>query len=248
MAVAPSQSRLARLLRIGVSAGLSSTLVGAGCAAGGLYHRVGTGETLYRIGKAYGIPYRDLARVNDIEPPYTIQKGSRLFIPGADRQLPVTTITPRAMAAARPKSAASGKPTGAASSVRFVWPARGKVTSSFGRRGPSHHDGIDISAPRGTEIRAARDGKVIFSDRLSGYGNVIIVEHGGGFASVYAHNDRNLVRTGSRIRAGQKIGTVGATGRTSGPHLHFEIRKDNVARDPLWYLPSSTVASAGADG
>jgi murein DD-endopeptidase MepM/ murein hydrolase activator NlpD len=186
--------------------------------------------------------------VNDIAPPYTIKTGARLFIPGADRRLPVTTITPRAMAAARPKSAPSGKPTGAASSVQFVWPARGKVTSSFGRRGPSHHDGIDISAPRGTEVRAARDGKVIFSDRLSGYGNVIIVEHGGGFASVYAHNDRNLVRTGSRIRAGQKIATVGATGRTSGPHLHFEIRKDNVARDPLWYLPGSTVASAGADG
>ena len=239
---------LSGLVRLGVNTGLSATLFGSGCASAGLYHDVRPGESLYRIGKAYGVPYRDVARVNSIGPPYTIRVGSKLFIPGADRPLPVTVITPRATAAPRPKSTPTAKPANAGASPRFLWPARGKIPSHFGRRGRSHHDGLDITAPRGTAVMAAREGKVIFSDRLSGYGNVIIVEHGGGFASVYAHNDRNFVRTGARISAGQKIATVGATGRTSGPHLHFEIRKDNVARDPLWYLPSAVTASLGADG
>ena len=86
-------------------------------------------------------------------------------------------------------------------------------------------------------VTAAADGKVIFSDRLSSYGNVIIVEHSGGFTTVYAHNERNLVRKGARIRRGEKIATLGASGRARTPHLHFEVRKDNVARNPLYYLP-----------
>jgi murein DD-endopeptidase MepM/ murein hydrolase activator NlpD len=101
-----------------------------------------------------------------------------------------------------------------------------------------HHDGIDISAPRGTAVRAAAAGRVLYSDRLRGYGNLVILDHGDGFATVYAHNTRNDVSAGERIAAGQVIATVGETGQTSGPHLHFEVREDNVARDPLAYLPA----------
>ena len=111
------------------------------------------------------------------------------------------------------------------------------ITSGFGLRDGNHHDGLDIGAPRGGGVAASRDGRVIFSDRLSGYGNVVILEHSKGFTSVYAHNATNLVRKGARIRQGQRIATVGATGRTNSPHLHFEIRKDNVARNPRFYLP-----------
>ena len=114
----------------------------------------------------------------------------------------------------------------------------------FGKRARGHHDGIDISAPKGAAVYASRDGKVIFSDRLSGYGNVIIVEHGDGYATVYAHNDANFVRKGARVRRGERITTVGDTGRARGAHLHFEVRKGNVARDPLYYLPSTTTVAA----
>jgi lipoprotein NlpD len=120
------------------------------------------------------------------------------------------------------------------------------LSSGFGKRERGHHDGIDISTPKGTPVYAARDGKVIFSDRLSSYGNVIIVEHGDGFTTVYAHNENNLVRKGSRIRRGERIATVGQTGRARGSHLHFEIRKDNVARNPLYYLPRASAASVAA--
>jgi len=111
------------------------------------------------------------------------------------------------------------------------------VASAFGARGRSFHDGIDISAPRGTPVRAAADGEVVYSDSLRGYGNVIIVRHRDGFATVYAHNERNEVRTGQRVRRGEVIGTVGDSGRATGPNLHFEVRQDNVAHDPLGVLP-----------
>jgi murein DD-endopeptidase MepM/ murein hydrolase activator NlpD len=171
-----------------------------------------------------------------------LKTGDVLFIPGATRQLPVGVITPKSANSAPPKRPAPAVAVGssgasAKSGYGFSWPLRGRMTARFGGRGSDIHDGIDIAANRGTSIAAARDGKVIYSDRLSGYGNVIILEHSGGFTSVYAHNDRNYARKGQRIQRGQKIAAVGSTGRATGPHLHFEIRKDNVARNPLYYLP-----------
>ena len=209
--------------------------IAGGCATG-IRHHVRPGENLFRIGKAYGIDYHRLARINHVPPPYRIRAGQRLFIPGATRQLPVTIITPRAASSKPPVRSPASR---ASASGAFSWPVSGRISSKFGKRNPGHHDGIDIAARKGTSIRAARSGKVIFSDRLSGYGNVIIVEHDGGFTTVYAHNDRNLVHTGARVSRGQRIATVGETGRATGPHLHFEIRKDNIARNPLYYLPSS---------
>jgi murein DD-endopeptidase MepM/ murein hydrolase activator NlpD len=127
----------------------------------------------------------------------------------------------------------------------FIWPlASGTLTSSFGPRGRGHHDGIDIGAPPGTVVRASREGDVIYSDTLRGYGNVVIVRHPGGYVTVYAHNEQNLVDAGSKVRQGQAVAKVGRSGRTSGPNLHFEIRKDNVARNPIYFLPSQTVQRA----
>jgi len=206
----------------------------AACATGGITHTVRPGENLYRIGKAYGVHYTRLARANGIDPPYRIKAGDRIYIPGGSRQLPVTIITPRSADPRRPV-AARGETAGPPGA--FIWPVRGKVTSGFGARRRGHHDGIDISTRRGTPVRASRSGVVIFADKLAGYGNVIIVEHGARFTTVYAHNERNLVRKGTHVRQGDKIAIVGSTGRASGPHLHFEVRRDNVARNPLYYLP-----------
>lgn len=256
----------------------------AGCAAGGygVTHRVKPGESLYRIGQAYGYDHKELARINRLSPPYTIRPGDEIFIPNADRELPVGLITPRGASAA-PPTAENGLPAtagarpapphrrepapqqrgahpareppsslkpappqdiarapearGLATNARFAWPVRGKLIQPFSGTSSAPHDGIDVATTAGASIAAAADGKVIFSDRLSSYGNVIIVEHSGGFTTVYAHNERNLVRKGARIRRGERIATLGASGRARTPHLHFEVRKDNVARNPLYYLP-----------
>jgi lipoprotein NlpD len=213
-----------------------AVVVGLAACGGpaGLRHRVERGENLYRIGKAYGVHYRELARVNDIPNPDRIEVGQVIIIPHATRELPVRVITPDRAREDRP--APPELPKGP---TPFVWPLTdGVLTSDFGPRGRTHHDGVDLGAPRGSPVRAARQGRVLYSDRLRGYGNLVILEHEEGYATVYAHNDENRVAVGQDVRQGDVIGSVGETGTTSGPNLHFEIRKDNVARNPLYYLPS----------
>lgn len=194
---------------------------------------VKSGENLFRIGKAYDVSYQELARINSIEDPHRIRAGQRIFIPSATRQLPVEIITPSDAAPERPDLADQGEKDARG----FIWPIAGDVTSKFGQRGDSFHDGIDISAPEGTPVRAIEKGEVLYSDQLRGYGNLIVVRHAGGFVSVYAHNRKNLVQEGQKVTQGESIAEVGQTGRVTAPHLHFEIRRDNVARDPLYYLP-----------
>lgn len=142
-----------------------------------------------------------------------------------------------------------GKRPSASLDHALLWPARGAVSSGFGPRGNAHHDGIDIAAPEGTPVRAALDGVVIFEGSLRGYGKVVILSHPGGLTTVYAHNSRNRVKQGARVRRGTVIASLGRTGRTTGPNLHFEVRHNNVARDPIAYLPkrerSSQVAQQG---
>jgi murein DD-endopeptidase MepM/ murein hydrolase activator NlpD len=99
------------------------------------------------------------------------------------------------------------------------------------------HDGVDIAAPAGTPVYAADDGTVIFDGRLHGYGNVVIVQHSGGYVTVYGHNRRNLVHDGATVARGQEIAEMGDSGRTTGPNLHFEVRYNNTAENPLAYLP-----------
>ncbi len=122
---------------------------------------------------------------------------------------------------------------------RFLWPVPHffRVSSRFGPRGGKHHDGIDIPAPRGTPIIAADTGVVIYSDNgIRGYGNMIVVAHGDDIFTVYAHSRKNLVDKGERVEKGQVIAEVGNTGRSTGPHLHFEIRVKNKVRNPAQYL------------
>ncbi|TMA47675.1 MAG: M23 family metallopeptidase [Deltaproteobacteria bacterium] len=165
----------------------------------GVRHRVAPGENLYRIGKAYGVSHEELARRNGIADPARIEVGQTIFIPHARTHLPVEVITPVSAQADRP--APRELPDGPAP---FIWPVTsGIVTSDFGARGESHHDGIDISAPVGTPVRAVRAGRVLYSDRLRGYGNLIIVDHGQGYATVYAHNLDNRAHAGDQIRQGE---------------------------------------------
>ena len=126
----------------------------------------------------------------------------------------------------------------------MVWPVPGhmRVTSGYGPRNhpisrrPENHSGIDIGAPTGTYIVAALGGTVIISGWQGGYGNTIVIDHGGGISTLYGHNSRNLVNVGDRVDQGQVIGRVGSTGVSTGPHLHFEVRHNGRHVDPGPYL------------
>ncbi len=202
--------------------------------AQGIYHVVRPGETLFRIGKAYGLTYEELARVNGIKHADQIRVGQRIFIPGATGQLPVGLITP---AEPSPAVSKSLEPPPLLSQNGFLWPVSGRINSGFGPRGSSFHDGVDIGAPEGTPIHAIDKGEVVYSSQLHGYGNIVIVRHSSNLVSVYAHNQVNLVHEGQSVERGTVVGLVGSTGRVTGPHLHFEIRRNNVAQNPLHYLP-----------
>jgi len=123
-------------------------------------------------------------------------------------------------------------------------PVAGRVSSGFGaRRCPfgsgrwEHHDGVDIPAPHGTQIRAAGGGIVVFEGWQSGFGNVVVIDHGVlGYQTLYAHNSHNLVRQGERVERGQVIARVGSTGRSTAPHLHFEVRRHGILTNPATYL------------
>ena len=116
--------------------------------------------------------------------------------------------------------------------------AHGVVSSGFGMRADpfngnvKFHQGVDIAAPPGTPVKAAADGKVIFSGQMAGYGNLVEVDHGNGWVTLYGHNATNLVAVGDEIKAGQPIARVGNTGRSTGPHVHFEVRKGGQPVNP----------------
>ena len=210
----------------------------------GYRYNVKAGENLFRIGLAYGIPYRELARYNAIADPAKIEVGQVVVIPNATRELPVQIITPVKATADRPTT-----PDIPIGRTPFLWPVEGgSVSSRFGPRGESHHDGVDIQVPEGTPVRAVRAGRVLYSDELRGYGNIVIVEHDGGYASVYAHNRSNRVAVGDAVTQGQVIAEVGQSGDATSPQLHFEVRKDNVARNPLFFLPRGGADLRTADG
>jgi murein DD-endopeptidase MepM/ murein hydrolase activator NlpD len=122
-----------------------------------------------------------------------------------------------------------------AGSGQFIWPVNGSVVSGFGMRWGRMHEGIDIAAPTGTQIRAAASGSISLSGASGGYGNYTCISHGGGLSTCYAHQSQILVSGGS-VSQGQTIGLVGCTGHCYGPHLHFEVRVGGQAVDPLGYL------------
>ncbi|AOT70541.1 LysM peptidoglycan-binding domain-containing M23 family metallopeptidase [Geosporobacter ferrireducens] len=118
----------------------------------------------------------------------------------------------------------------------FSNPTRGSLSSRFGWRWGSKHEGIDIAAKIGTAVHAADGGKVTFAGTRGNYGKLVIIDHGGGYQTYYAHNSKIVVSTGTKVHKGQKIAEVGNTGRTTGPHLHFEVRKNGTPVNPLNYV------------
>ena len=205
-------------------AGCATT--GAGRSGKGVYHTVAKGETLWRIAHNYGVDVGALADANGLSSPREVYAGKRLFIPD-----PRKHHGSLAASVDRDAKAPVEKP-------HFIWPVAGEIASAFGSRNGERHDGIDIRAAEGTPVKAVDDGQVVYSsDRLRGYGNVIIIHHKDGFYTVYAHNKQNLVDAGKSVAKGETIATVGNTGNASGCHLHFEVRQGKNVVNPLFYLP-----------
>lgn len=183
-------------------------------------HTVKRGETGFLIAYNYAVPWSAIATANGMEPGAAIKPGQVLLIP--------TIIAPP-----------PGPTAPAATTPLFAWPLTGPLRRTFvGRGADNYHDGIDIRAAAGTAVRAADVGKVIFAgNEPRQYGNLVVVDHGGGWHSAYAFLSRITVKEGDEVRKGERVGLVGRTGLAKGDELHFELRRDNRPVDPLPQLP-----------
>jgi len=192
----------------------------AGNPAGRLLCAVGAGETLSAIAVRYGVTVGDLVRANGLNNPDNLAVGEYLVVP----------TTP----------GVPGNPVAGGTIHSLPWPVSGPVSSPFGEREifghREFHTGVDIAAPLGTPIRAPLAGRVVFAGPLGTYGLAVILDHGDGFSTLYAHAEQLQVAPGGTVTAGQTLALVGATGDATGPHVHFETRVDGQPRDPLIYL------------
>ncbi len=225
--------------------------VGAGCATTGAdraplhpdhlpgtWYTVERGDTPVSIAKRAGIPLDDLLELNGLHQNDQLEPGRPLFLYGNPKSVPKTDAPAEPVRAQEPSPATKVADQGKPAPLR--WPvAAPRVTSRFGTRWGRPHEGIDMMAPIGTPVLAAAEGNVIYAgDQVRGYGNMVVLKHGDGLVTVYAHNSRLLVRAGDSVTVGQEIARVGDTGRSTAPHLHFEVRRRDVPVDPIPFLPA----------
>jgi len=188
----------------------------------GIIHNVCRGESLWAISRKYDTSIGEIVWANELKNPDSLNIGQELIIPN------VRQVTSKAVIA----SAQTG-----AKGMRFIWPVKGQISSPFGNRKDGFHYGLDIACPIGRTIQAAESGKVDFVGWLQGYGRTVLLKHGNGIKTRYAHTSKILVNKGETVNKGQKIAEIGNSGRSTGPHLHFEIIIDGKPRDPMNYLP-----------
>jgi murein DD-endopeptidase MepM/ murein hydrolase activator NlpD len=228
-------------MRAALAAAAALGVLLLGCAhspqGDGVVHTVRQGENIFRISRHYQVSVSSVLDANQIRDERSLQIGERLWIPEARRSPPQYALIP-------PPAGFGDAPERARNdaiqhgNLSFAWPLRGRLTGLFEVRKGRRHEGIDLATRPGTLVRASESGRVIYSGNgLGAYGNVVIIRHGTLYASVYAHNRKNRVRKGAFVDKGEAIAEVGQTGNATGPHLHFEIRRDERARDPLDYLP-----------
>lgn len=174
-----------------------------------LLHQVRDGETLFRIAQRYGLSVAEIQRVNRLDSDL-IRSGQLLELP----------------------SDQGSESLGGS----YIWPVSAPVSSPFGKRWGRQHNGIDLAANHGDQIRASRDGEVWLAGNIPGYGETVILVHGDGSRTLYAHSSRILVKPGQQVKQGQVIALVGSTGNSTGPHLHFEIIVNDQPIDPIPHL------------
>lgn len=216
-----------------------------GVAAGASHYVVRKGDTLYSISWRHGLDYRNVARWNRIAPPYTILPGQRLRLNAAPaRSAPVqTSQRPTAKTPAAQKSKLKPAPAtkqnstvSAGPAINWHWPTNGRVSRPFSTDAQGKQ-GIEIQGGLGQAVMAAANGSVVYAGSgLRGYGNLIIIKHGGSYLTAYGYNQEILVQEGDSVRAGQRIGSMGlGSGRQAA--LHFELRREGKPVDPIRYLP-----------
>ena len=197
----------------------------------GIFYLLRKGDTLKKIADRFGVYEEAILAANALDRQAVLEVGkTKLFLPAAK---PITVVQ-QAESHGEKESITSTKkrPRG------FVWPLHGRINSPFGwRRDPFSrrrvfHTGLDIKAPYGRAIVAAKSGTVVYAGWMGGYGRVVVINHGGGYTTLYAHCSRLLVRQGQRVDARKVIARCGSTGRSTGTHLHFEVRRNNAPINP----------------
>lgn len=197
----------------------------------GIFIKVAKNDTVAKLADKHGSYKQAVYVANMMSDETQLKIGSEIFLPGA-----------KVAAVIASAGRTSARTTVTTSSRKFRWPVMGKISSVFGwRRSPFgrrrvFHSGLDIRAPRGRGIVAAGDGRVVHSGWMGGYGRTIVISHPGGMSTLYGHCSSLLVRNGATVRSGQQIARVGSTGRSTGNHLHFEVRKNGTPQNPLRYL------------
>ncbi|WP_312691989.1 amidase activator ActS [Kosakonia sp.] len=220
---------------------LAIALLLAGCAGSkssysGAVYTVKRGDTLYRISRITGTSVKDLASLNGISPPYTIEVGQQLKIKGASKTASSAGKSGGKTAKVVPSSAVPQSSWPPVGQRCWRWPTTGKVIMTYSTS-EGGNKGIDIAGARGQPIYAAGAGKVVYvGNQLRGYGNLIMIKHSEDYITAYAHNDTLLVNNGQNVKAGQKIATMGSSD-TDSVRLHFQLRYRATAIDPLRYLP-----------
>ncbi|BCJ91071.1 hypothetical protein IZ6_18060 [Terrihabitans soli] len=230
-------------------------------------HTVQPGETLFSIARSYKVTATELAQVNNVGLDHRVQMGEKIEIPGGARaqtaqaQRPVDQPAkvqplvyrndeqPRQQAEAPTPAPQTQKATytdpepqvttGSTGGTDFRWPVRGRVISGFGAKpNGQSNDGVNISVPEGTEIKAAEGGVVAYAgNELKGFGNLVLIRHAGEWVTAYAHASEILVKRGDVVRRGQTIARSGKTGSVTTPQLHFEVRRGASPVDPMDHLP-----------
>jgi len=204
-------------------------------------HTVKDGETGLSIALEYGVAWSAIAAANGIDSRTPIKPGQKLAIPTVAKAAPALSATATPSPAPSP-GPTSTLPPDTAKAPAFAWPYKGDVSREFVARGgrKSNHDGIDITGKQGAAVRAAAAGKVIFAGQgPREYGLTVIIYHSGRWTTTYAFLDKVTVKEGERVKAGERVGKLGQTGLAREPSLHFEIRRNRVALDPVKYLPEA---------
>jgi murein DD-endopeptidase MepM/ murein hydrolase activator NlpD len=195
----------------------------------GIYYTVQAGDTVEKLAKTYQTSVEKIISFegNGLAEPYTLMPGQQIMLVDGRKKVVPSNYYPMTRVGRAPAGAPSG-------SGRFAWPTQGLLTQRYW----SGHLGIDIANRTGVPIRAADDGYVVMSGRDTwGYGNQVVIDHGNGYLTRYAHLQRIDVKAGQTVKKNQQIGTMGSTGRSTGPHLHFEIIYAGTRRNPLGFLP-----------
>jgi murein DD-endopeptidase MepM/ murein hydrolase activator NlpD len=216
-------------------------------------HTVNQGDTLMSVARRYKIGAAEIARANKITVTTQLRLGQKLTIPGTTRAatqpaaVPQRRVdTPQAapapqekVAAVKPVEQPEAQPA-LSGTPQFRWPVKGRVISGFGQKpNGQQNDGINLSVPEGTPIKASEDGVVAYAgNELKGYGNLVLIRHAEGWVTAYAHTSEVLVKRGEAVKRGQVIARAGQTGGVVAPQLHFEIRKGSTPVDPAQHLSS----------